>query len=175
MAMLGEIRMFAGNFAPRGWALCNGALLPISQNDALFALIGTTYGGDGQTTFGLPDLRGRAPLHVGQGQGLSNYTLGQLSGSESVTLLVTQMAAHNHNLQMQCNAAQGSTNLLNPANAFPGSAPGTNTPYAGKADAVMGSGGGGGITGGNQPHENMQPYLVVNFIIAIEGIFPSRN
>ena len=166
--------MFAGNFAPRGWAFCNGALLAISQNDALFALLGTTYGGDGQSTFALPDLRGRAPMHVGQGPGLSNYTLGQASGTESVTLLVAQMAAHNHNLQMQCNPNQQPTTLFTPVNAFPSTTE-TGTPYSNKADAVMGSGGSGTPTGGSQPHENLQPYLVVNFIIAVEGIFPSRN
>ena len=174
MAMLGEIRMFAGNFAPRGWALCNGALLAISQNDALFALLGTTYGGDGQSTFALPDLRGRVPMHNGQGPGLSSYTEGETVGVESVTLLVAQMGAHNHNLRMQCNGDAGSATLATPVNAYPGQTEG-GTPYANKTNAAMGSGGGGGIAGGGQPHENVQPYLAVNFIIAVEGIFPSRN
>ena len=164
---LGEIRMFGGNFAPVGWALCNGQLLAISQNDALFNLIGTTYGGDGQNTFALPDLRGRAPVHQGAG-----FVIGQSGGVENVTLAVGQMPAHNH----QAAAAAGG-NVVDPANAVWSSDPGGNTaaytiPPQGQATM---NGAAIGSTGGSQPHDNMQPYLAVNYIISVEGIFPSQN
>src|SRR5579859_6019356 len=120
MPILGEIRMFAGTFAPVGWMLCAGQPLPISQYEALYTLLGTTYGGDGTATFALPDLRGRGPVHVGQGQGLSNYVLGQKAGAESVTLLVNQIAGHNHPFQAQANKDSSKTVRLNGANAYPG-------------------------------------------------------
>lgn len=166
---LGLISMFAGNFAIRGFAFCNGQLLPISQNDALFALLGTTYGGDGQTTFALPDLRGRIPVHQGQGQGLSSYVLGQNGGTETVTLTSTQMPTHTH--PAQGNAGDGSQ--TSPTNNFWGLA--ADTRYSTTLPAAPMSGNALGIVGGSQPHENMLPFLCINFIIALEGIFPSQN
>jgi microcystin-dependent protein len=166
---LGEIRMFGGNFAPQGWALCNGQLLPISQNTALFAILGTTFGGDGRTNFALPNLQGRAPLHWGQGAGLSAYALGQSGGSENVTLSVSQMPAHNH--LVGCDAGDnGSTS--HPNGQLPASTGGPAiyhaNPDATMHQAMIQSAGGG------QPHTNIQPYLCVTFIIALQGIFPSR-
>lgn len=165
-----EIRMFAGNFAPRGWAFCNGQLLPISQNTALFSLLGTTYGGDGRSTFALPDLQGRAPMHPGQGQGLSDYFLGQEVGKEVVTLNTTEIPFHSHTLQ----AFNGASNQVDPANnslAFGRYA--TYNQLSSPAGA-MGSNA-LSVTGGSQPHNNLQPYLVVNFIIALQGVFPPRT
>jgi microcystin-dependent protein len=161
---LGEIKMFGGNFAPNGWAMCNGQLLPIVQNSALFSLLGTTYGGDGIQTFALPDLRGRVPLHFGQGPGLSNYSLGDRSGEETVTLNTNQIPAHQH--AQPATAAEEGTNR-------PGSAvPAKGGVYAAATD---------GTTmapttpaGGSQPHDNRQPYLGLNFIIALQGIYPPR-
>lgn len=166
---IGEVRMFGGNFAPLGWAFCNGQLLPTAENDALFALIGTTYGGDGQTTFAVPDLQGRAPIHMGQGLGLTPRTLGEKAGSAGVTLLTGQIPSHTH----QLNAAgspttgiPGNTVALAPTNG-PSvyRAPTNLTPMG----AVLAPNSGG------QPHENRQPYLAVSFIIALEGIFPSSS
>jgi microcystin-dependent protein len=161
---VGEIRMFGGNFAPAGWAFCDGSLLPIAQNDVLFTLIGTTYGGDGQSTFALPDLRGRVPLHQGQG-----FTIGQMAGSESVTLTPAQMPAHNHALNASSTAATpaaGPSGMLGASatTQFYGSGAPT-TPMA--ADALA-------AAGGNQAHENMAPFQVVSFIISLFGIFPSQ-
>lgn len=166
---LGEIRMFGGNYAPRGWALCNGQLLPIAQNTALFSLLGTTYGGNGQTTFALPDLRSRVPMHAGQGAGLSSYNLGEAAGSESVTLLTSEMPMHTHALA--CAASPALTSTPDPAGKFIANTEPTNS-YAETADSMSGP-----LTaaGGNQPHENRQPFLCINFIIALEGLFPSRN
>jgi microcystin-dependent protein len=169
---LGEIRMFGGNFAPRGWAFCAGQLLPISQNTALFSILGTTYGGNGQTTFALPDLRGRAPVNSGQGPGLSNYDLGQQGGAETVTLISTEIAAHTHPFSPPSSSSAQNTTLTDPINAYPG-APGTPT-YANATDGAMAPGN-TGPAGGSQPHQNLPPYLCVSFIIALEGIFPSRN
>jgi microcystin-dependent protein len=157
------------NFAPRGWAFCNGQILPIAQNTALFSLIGTTFGGNGQTTFALPDLRGRFPNSSGQGPGLSNYDLGQVSGTESVTLTVNQMPAHGHAV-----APPGSTNSPT------ASKPTNNVPAAGNfydagPGAVTMFNYQTGLAGGNQPTGIMNPYLTLNFCIALEGIFPSRN
>src|SRR5213075_1551397 len=167
---VGEIRMFGGNFAPAGWMFCEGQLLPISENETLFNLLGTTYGGDGQSTFALPDLRGRAPVHMGQGQGLSNYNEGQVSGAEALTLVTNQIPQHTHLFQSQCNTGSQNTTAFSGKAAYPGATSGST--YAAATDGNMGSQpGGGGITGGNQPHENMQPFLAVNFIIALEGIF----
>lgn len=166
---IGEIRMFGGNFAPRGFAFCSGQLLAISQNDTLFALIGTTYGGDGQTTFALPDLRGRIPVHAGQGPGLASYVLGQSSGSETVTLTAQQLPAHTHAAQAQSAAGTqagpgGGVWAASGQNQFS-----SNAPNAGMSTAAIGP------VGGSQPHDNMAPFQVVSFIIALEGIFPSRN
>lgn len=168
---IGEIRMVGFNFAPTGWALCNGQLMSIAQNQALFALLGTTYGGDGVQTFGLPDLRGRAPLHFGQGPGLTPRTQGEKSGSEVVTLLQNQMPAHNHLL----NAAGTAGNVSSPQNALPAASDDGSTPYSTANPTITMNPLATGITGGSQPHENMPPYLVVNFVIALNGIFPSRN
>jgi microcystin-dependent protein len=166
---LGTIMMFAGNFAPAGWAECNGALLPIAENDALFALIGTTYGGDGQVTFGLPDLRGRIPIHQGTGPGLSTYVVGQQAGSETVTLVANQMGGHTH--QLQSSSGNGSAN--SPAGAIvAGSA---LTPYTTSTGNTSFGPSMIGAAGGNQPHENMMPFLALTFVIALFGIFPSQN
>jgi microcystin-dependent protein len=166
---IGEIRLFAGNFAPQGWALCNGQLMAISQNTALFSLLGTMYGGNGQTTFALPDLRGRVPVHRGQGPGLTPRTQGEQSGSETVTLLSTQMPAHSHALRASTVAATGST----PAGALLG-ATSVNS-YDNSAAGVPMAAGAIGSTGGSQPHDNMAPTLALNYIISLFGIFPSRS
>ncbi len=174
---IGEIIMFAGNFNPRGWAFCQGQLLSIAQNTALFAILGTTYGGNGQTTFALPDLRGRVPVGQGQGPGLSPYSLGQQAGTETVTLLTTQMPAHNHLV----NANEGNGSAQTPGAGFPsggivptsGNAAVNN--YRNSTDGTTMAPTVIGNAGGSQPHPNIQPYLCINFIIALEGIFPSRN
>lgn len=153
---LGEIRMFAMGFAPKGWALCNGQILSINQNAALFSILGTTYGGDGQNNFALPDLRGRAPIHQGQGLGLSNRVMGERSGSETVTVTQSQMPAHIHLANAVANTVATQTS---PANNFWGK-PTLLKPYStGSPDTTMNSGT-VGATGGSQPHENMHPYLV---------------
>jgi microcystin-dependent protein len=162
---IGEIILFAGNFAPRGWAFCNGQLLAISQNTALFAILGTTYGGNGQTTFALPDLRGRVPIHPGQGPGLSMYDLGQVGGTETVTLNVNEMPQHTHR--------QPATNGEQTTNRPNGALPAGGGVYAEDSDGSMLAP--ATTVGGSQPHNNIQPYLGVNFIIALEGIFPARN
>lgn len=162
---LGEIRLFGGNFAPVGWALCQGQLLNVSEYDTLFALVGTTYGGDGQSTFALPDLRGRVPLHQS-----SSYPIGQSAGVETVTLVEAEVAKHNHPMVASQEEATGD----NPAETF----------LAKIADGTSGYGSGSAVSyatgrltkvGGNQPHENMQPFLGLNFIIALVGIFPSQG
>ena len=172
--ILGQIMMFAGNFAPVGWALCNGQLMSISQNSALFSLLGTTYGGDGVTTFALPNLQGRVPLHWGTAPGLSSYALGEETGSENVTLLITQIPAHTH-MATASNATAGQSDPSGNVWAIPvdsTGAPGAgfNAPPANAALAPTAI----GITGGSQPHTNIQPILAVTFIIATEGIYPSR-
>lgn len=168
---IGEIRMFAGNFAPSGWAMCNGQLLSISANTALFSILGTTYGGNGVTSFGLPDLRGRVAVHQGQGNGLSPYVPGEITGSENITLITNQMPQHNHLVNA---GSTGGKN--NPAGNFPGTVAPTATEkiYSSASNAKMAAGM-VGMAGGNQPHSNLQPLLAVTFIIAIFGIFPSRN
>ena len=167
---LGEIMMFAGNFAPRGWALCNGQLLPIAQNTALFSLLGTTYGGNGQTTFALPDLRGRAPIHVGQGPGLSDRVLGQYGGEETHTLTWNEMPNHSH--PAYAHAENGTSDT--PTGLLPARNPAGVPQYAAGADVTM-SPEAIGNAGGGQPHDNMQPYLVINFCIALQGVFPSQQ
>jgi microcystin-dependent protein len=163
-AYYGEIRIFAGNFAPLGWAFCDGQPLPIDQNESLFILIGTTYGGDGQSTFALPDLRGRAPVHQGQGPGLSNYLIGEAGGVESVTLTTQQIPAHTHALA----ATNASGTQLNPGGNLLANSQGPQ-PYIQEnpdgnlnAQAV-------GAAGGSQPHDNLQPHLGLNFIISLVG------
>jgi microcystin-dependent protein len=167
---LGEIRMFGGNFPPIGWEFCNGQLLPISGNEALCQLIGTTYGGDGQNTFALPELRGRLPLHVGTNPSTgTTFTIGQSSGVETVTLTTSQLPAHSH--PVQANSTNGDSTdpnnnvwgLNNTLKSYVNSAPnGTMS-----TSAII-------STGGSQPHDNMMPYLAVSFIIATQGIYPSR-
>jgi microcystin-dependent protein len=164
-----EIRMFGFNFAPTGWAQCNGQLLPISQNTALFSLLGTFYGGDGKSTFALPDLQESVPVHEGQGQGLSQYFLGQQSGTQFITLLESEMPLHTHNFT----ASEEQANENNAANNVPAGgvaiwATATNplTPMAFQTLAPA---------GGSLPHNNMMPYLVVNFCIALQGVFPARQ
>ena len=168
---IGEIRMFGGNFAPAGWAFCEGQLLPISENDALFNLIGTTYGGDGQNTFALPDLRGRLPVHQGTGSDGISYTLGETGGVESVTLTTAQIPAHTHPLRAN-NGQPG--NAITPAGNFPAISLNV-TPFI--EDATNGFFNAAAISpaGGSQPHENMQPYLCVSFIISLYGVFPPTN
>jgi microcystin-dependent protein len=169
--ILGEIRMFAGNFAPRGWALCDGSLMSISTNTALFSILGTTYGGDGRTTFALPDLRGRLPMHVGAGPGLTPRTLGESSGSESVVLVLSQVPQHNHTVGCHSVADQSAPANSIPATEGTGGAPVYSTQGAdGTMNPAM-----IGMAGGSQPHDNLSPFLCLTFIIALEGIFPSRN
>ncbi|GEO10041.1 phage tail protein [Segetibacter aerophilus] len=172
---IGQITLFAGTFAPRGWAFCQGQILSIAQNTALFSILGTTYGGNGQTTFALPDLRGRVPVGPGQGPGLSNYSLGQQSGSESVTLTVGNMPSHNHPLAASTSDGDASspTNNYNAVTIDPSTLNSMNT-YKTAANTNMNPAA-IGQAGGNQPHQNMQPYTCINYIIALEGIFPSRN
>lgn len=161
---LGEVRMFGFNFPPQGWALCNGQLLPINQNQALFAILGTNYGGNGVTTFALPDLRGRVPVHQGNGV---NY--GQSAGEENHTLTSSEMPAHIHQVSASTTDASEST----PGGNIWGAAP--ENPYStGTANTVMNAAS-MGVAGGSQPHSNMQPYLTLNYCIALVGIFPSRN
>ncbi len=168
---LGEILLFAGNFAPRGWAYCEGQLLPISQYSALFSILGTTYGGDGRTTFALPDLRGRAPISPGNGPGLSSYRLGQKGGAESHTLTIANLPSHNHTVTTTMDADPGTTSTPGPG-LVPAEAsediygPGTS---AVSTDHVS------TLAGGNQAVSNMPPFLALNYIIALQGTFPSRS
>ncbi|QHT57736.1 phage tail protein [Cellulomonas sp. H30R-01] len=171
-----EIRMFAGNFAPKGWALCNGQILPISQNTALFSLLGTTYGGDGRSTFGLPDLQGRSPVHHGQGPGLQPVALGEELGSSTVTLLESEMPLHGHTVATLPDGTRGTTG--NPSGAaWATSRIGrvTEELYGSGPGALTMSPGALAVTGGGQPHDNLPPYLVLTFIIALQGIFPPRG
>ncbi len=167
---IGEIRMFGFGFAPQGWAQCNGQLLPIAENTALFSLLGTTYGGDGRTTFALPDLRSRVPAGQGQGPGLSSYAQGQAGGAETVTLTAAQMPGHAHPVRASGSAADSDQpagrTLARSAGYTYTAKPGTGTVM--NADMV-------GEAGGGQPHGNIQPYLAVTFCIATAGIFPSRS
>jgi microcystin-dependent protein len=176
---LAEIRIFGFNFAPKGWAFCAGQILPLSQNTALFSLLGTTYGGDGKSTFALPNLEGSAPMHPGQGPGLSLHDLGETGGSTSVTLLQSEMPSHNHTFQGNTTTATNAS----PANAVymrghyndgVGNTGAvdlytTNAPDTTLNPFVL------GIAGGNQPHNNMQPYLTLNFCIALQGVYPPRT
>lgn len=169
---IGQILMVAFNFAPQGWALCNGQLLPINQNTALFSLLGTYYGGDGRTNFALPNLQGRVPIHQGS-NGISNYVIGATGGVESVALGVNNLPAHNH--PANCSTAQGTSG--SPANQFWAEEKkgGSTVPYyAASANAQMAATA-IGMTGGNAPVSVVQPYLCINFIIALQGIFPARS
>jgi microcystin-dependent protein len=164
-----EIRIFAFNFAPKGWAWCNGQLLPLSQNTALFSLLGTTYGGDGKTTFALPDLQGNAPMHPGQGPGLPLYDLGQTGGSETVTLLESEMPAHSHNFM----GSQGDALSRTPAGQLVANMAGVNG-YAPPGPVVQMAFQALTPAGGSLPHNNMMPYLTLYFNIALQGVFPPR-
>jgi microcystin-dependent protein len=183
---IGEIRLFAGNFEPRGWAFCNGQILSIAQNTALFSILGTMYGGNGQTTFALPDLRGRVPVGPGQGPGLSNKDIGESAGTETNTLTIQQLPAHSHTFSGTIKATSEAGNTSNPTGAYPAKAEvvlsrtetkennayknTSNTAMA--ADALTGT---VGNTGQNQSVNNMQPYLGLHYIICLEGVFPARN
>lgn len=166
---VGEIRMFAGNFAPAGWQFCDGTILPVHEYDQLFSVIGTTYGGNGQTTFAVPDLRGRLPIHQGQGPGLTNRVFGQTGGVEKVTLTINQIPSHTHPMLASNNTAAGTS----PAGSVLGAGPeltvtafGSDAPLTTLSPTAVTS------VGGSQPHENLQPFLCVNFIISLYGIFP---
>jgi len=186
---LSEIVLFSFGFAPRGWAQCNGQLLPINQNQALFALLGTTYGGNGQTTFALPDLRGRAAVGFAQGPGLSNYGIGQVAGSETTTLTEAQMAQHTHavspgSLTATARGRTGPGNLQTPVGTVPAADPSASDYRYSNAppDSSMSAGSlaitgnvTASTTGGSQAHENRQPYLGMTFCIALQGIFPSPS
>jgi len=160
-AYLGEIRMFAGNFAPAGWALCNGQELSISENDALFSLLGTAYGGDGQTTFALPDLRGRIPIHRSE-----THILGEQGGVEAVTLTIQELPSHKHEVLASSNEGTGGAS---------GNVLGREPIYTSKGDSVSLAGPTLSATGGSQPHQNMQPSLCVNFIICLAGVYPPKD
>jgi microcystin-dependent protein len=169
---IGEIRIFGTNFAPFGWAFCDGQLLSISQNTALFSLLGTTYGGDGKSTFALPNLQGSSPMQQGQGAGLSDRVLGETSGTETVTLLASEIPAHTH--AANCNSGMG--DQYGPSGNFWATDAGGNFEYnAAATPNITMAAGALGPTGGNRPHNNLQPYLVLNFCIALLGIFPSRS
>ncbi len=167
-----EIKIISWNFAPQGWAFCNGQFLPINQNQALFSLMGTTYGGNGQTTFALPDLRGKAPIHEGNG-----FTLGQVGGEINHTVNTSEMPQHNHLVNAIATNGSSTANANNPSGAYLAtSAPAEiYTSSAGNPALISMNPGTIGNTGGSQPHSNMQPYLVLNFIVALVGIFPSQN
>lgn len=169
---LGQICSFGFQFAPKGWAFCAGQILPIAQNTALFSLLGTTYGGNGQTTFALPDLRGRVGNNQGQGPGLQNYSLGQVGGTETNTLTVSNLPSHNH--PVSCSGVDGNPNgTKTPINNYPGyndGSPSYSTNANGIMNPLM-----VGLTGSNIPVNNLSPYLTINFCIAMQGIFPSRN
>jgi microcystin-dependent protein len=167
-----EIRIFPFNFAPRGWAWCDGQILPLSQNTALFSLLGTTYGGDGKSNFALPNLQGSAPMHPGQGPGLSLHDLGETGGSETVSLLESEMPSHSHPLTAQTTNASKSTPAANSIARVAGV-----TPYLPPAGAALVSMSDTAVTpaGGDQPHNNMQPYLTFYFNIALQGVFPPRS
>jgi microcystin-dependent protein len=166
-----EIRIFPFNFAPKGWAFCDGQLMPLSQNTALFSLLGTTYGGDGKSTFALPNLQGRAPMHPHQGPGLSNHDLGEMSGSETVTLLTSEIPAHTHTMMA---AAQdpATAKLVSAQASFSISQGGGLYQDVRNADLAPEA---ASLTGGSLPHNNLQPYLTLNFNIALQGVFPPRS
>jgi microcystin-dependent protein len=168
---LAEIRIFPFNFPPTGWAFCDGQLMPISQNTALFALLGTYYGGDGKSTFALPDMQGNAPMQTGQGQGLSERFLGEMSGVESITLLQSEIPVHTHVLQ--ANAFQGDKTVPDPTTSL-AEAQGGNVYVSGNPPLTMMAPQALPPAGGGLPHNNMQPYLTLNFCIALQGVFPQR-
>jgi microcystin-dependent protein len=167
-----EIRIFPFNFPPKGWAFCDGQLLPISQNTALFSLLGTTYGGDGKSNFALPDLQGSAPMHPGQGPGLSLHDLGETGGSETVTLLESEIPVHTHAKRVNPNVAEtpnAAGNSLARASSVNAYQTNTNQSLVNMSDSAIAP------AGGDQPHNNLQPYLTLNFCIAMQGVFPPRG
>ncbi|HXA16536.1 MAG TPA: tail fiber protein [Thermoanaerobaculia bacterium] len=168
-----EIRIFPFNFAPKGWAFCDGQILPLSQNTALFSLLGTTYGGDGKSNFALPDMQGNAPMHPGQGPGLSLHDLGETGGSETVTLLESEMPGHSHTTMAFAAVGNRTTPAANAISRVTGSTPfvaGSPTPaLVPMSDSSIAP------AGGDQPHNNMQPYLTLNFCIALQGVYPPRT
>jgi microcystin-dependent protein len=168
-----EIRIFPFNFAPKGWAFCDGQILPLSQNTALFSLLGTTYGGDGKSNFALPDMQGNAPMHPGQGPGLSLHDLGETGGSDTVTLLESEIPAHSHTLM----ASTTTASKPSPAGNALARAGSGGTPYVAPAGAPLATFADVAIApaGGDQPHNNMQPYLTLNFCIALQGVYPPRT
>lgn len=169
---IGQINIVGFNFPPRGWAFCNGQILSIAQNTALFSILGTTYGGDGRTTFALPNLQGRAPMHWGNGAGLPQVVLGEEGGVESVTLTLDEMAQHTHTLNGtndNANAPGPGNDVLAKTGTPPGNLYGNAAPNTSLSPQAI------SFAGGNQPHTNLQPYLALNFCIALQGIFPSRN
>ena len=168
-----EITIFPGNFAPKSWALCNGQILPITQNTALFSLLGTTYGGDGKSNFALPDLQGRLPLHFGQGPGLTPRVLGEKAGSEGVSLTTSQLPSHNHTVSQ---GASSTADSPSPLGRYPALSS-NGTPYSSTAGAKMAGATAASLApaGGGQPHNNVMPSLCLNFIIALQGVFPSRS
>jgi len=169
---LAEIRIFPFNFAPKGWAFCDGQILPLSQNTALFSLLGTTYGGDGKSNFALPNFQGNSPIQQGQGAGLSLHDLGETSGTDTVTLLATEIPAHKH----AANCSSGMGDQYGPPNNFWATDAGGNDEYNVAATPNMPMAAGAlGPTGGNLPHNNLQPYLVLNFCIALQGVYPPRT
>jgi microcystin-dependent protein len=177
---IGQIQIFAFDFPPRNWALCNGQLLSIASNSSLFSLLGTQYGGDGRVTFGLPDLRGRVPISQGQGPGLSNYVLGERSGSENVTLFTAQMPAHTHivttTAAQPCQSAAGNSDA--PASGVPATNHGDVKNYSSTSNGNLGAATVNTTiapAGGSQPHPNQPPYLTMNICISLQGLFPSRN
>ena len=172
---LGQIQTFGFTFAPRGWVNCDGQLLPINQYQALFSLLGTTYGGDGRTTFGIPGMRGRVPIHTGSGAGLPTYKLGQKGGAATVQLNDTQIPAHKHTYAVPCNTGDGESD--EPKDNYYAKAAGGETIYATAATANSSLGGTllTGTKGGGQAHNNLQPYLTIRFCCATQGTFPSRN
>lgn len=167
---LAEVRMVGFNFAPRGWAFCDGQILPINQNQALYSLLGTTYGGDGRTSFALPDLRGRSPIHVGQSNGGDDHRLGQKSGEETHTLAANEMPQHTHTLR----ASNTDANTGGPSGHVLARST-TPEPYRETSSLAAMASGSMTNVGGGQAHENMQPYITLNFCIALQGLFPSRN
>jgi len=169
-----EIRIFPFNFAPKGWAFCDGQILPLSQNTALFSLLGTTYGGDGKSNFALPNMQGNAPMHPGQGPGLSLHDLGETGGSETVTILDSEMPAHSHFMRVH-NGDQADHQVPGPTTSIAQSANGSAYQTTSNANLTAMAFQTITPTGGNQPHNNMQPYLTLNFCIALQGVYPPRT